>query len=88
MQNYSTVQADNPKELPSLMNDGERLNGRLREIAQRVEKVADTLHGSTPRDAGAKPGAPIANSLRRNIDVGNDIVSDIETELNRIEQRL
>jgi hypothetical protein len=75
-------------EMPSLVGDGERLNGRLNDMAMRVAKIADTLHGTAPRDASAKPGAPVASSVRRNVDTAFEIVADIETELQRIESRL
>lgn len=75
-------------EMPSLVGDGERLNGRLHDVAARIAKIADTLHGTAPRDAGAKPGAPVASSMRRNVDSAFELVGDIENELQRIESRL
>ena len=75
-------------EMPSLVSDGERLNGRLHDMSARIAKIADTLHGTAPRDASAKPGAPMASSVRRNVDAAFEIVQEMEGELQRIESRL
>jgi DNA-binding transcriptional LysR family regulator len=48
MQTFSAGQNAATVKPPSLTEDGERLNGRLREIAARLEKIGDTLHGSAP----------------------------------------
>ncbi len=72
----------------SLMEDNERLNARLRDIHARIEKIADLLHGSSPRDTGGNPSAPISNSMRRHVDTSHDLAAEIEAELSRVENRL
>jgi hypothetical protein len=77
------------KERVSLMDDTSRLNERLRETLHRLTKLGDTLHGSAPRDAGAKPGAPEpVPTLRRYLDEAHNVAYGIESELTRIENLL
>lgn len=77
-----------PIKHPSLSDDGARLVGELSEIRGRLIKIADMLHGSTPRDASGKDVPPPPNSVRRNIDSAFNVVSDISHELTRIEAGL
>ena len=71
----------------SLMADSGRLNSRLHDICERLEKVADTLHGSSPRDASGGVPTP-SNSVRRNIDSAHENIQEIESILDRIESHL
>lgn len=89
MESYSSLRqasADGPR---TLVSDGARLSERLREVCIRVSKIADTLHGPSPKPVdNGKAGAPAANSLRRNLDVAYTTMDEIENELSRIEGQL
>lgn len=77
-----------PVRKESLMGDSAGLIERLANARGRLMKIADTLHGTTPHDASDKPGAPSPNTLRRHIDGAHSVISQIESELDRIEGRL
>lgn len=61
---------------------------RLANIRERLAKIADTLHGPSPRPATDRPGQPEANSLRRNVDNTHQMINLIDNEIERIENRL
>lgn len=73
----------------SLLGDSAAINSRLQELASRIGKAADLLHGSAPHEAasGGSVPQPAAN-LRRNIDVAADILCNCENEMSRLEGRL
>ena len=82
-----TAESNEPS--TSLMNDSAHINDRLNEVHGRLVKLANTLHGSVPRDAGNKsPSAEPEPTLRRNLDKISSAISDIEVELGRVEKRL
>ena len=81
-------QAPNPAN-ESLIADGARLNERLESVIDRLRKIGDTLHGAAPHDAGAAQGKiEPAPTLRRHFDGAHARLSEIDNELNRIENRL
>jgi hypothetical protein len=73
----------------SLMDDSGRVNARLQNILGRITKLGAAIHGPVPRDASVAAGElrPDAN-LRRNTDDAHALIHQIESELDRIEQRL
>jgi hypothetical protein len=73
----------------SLTEGGVNMNSRLREIRDRISKIADNIHGMSLKAAGeGKAEAPPTNSLRRNLDVGFNYIDQIEAELHRLELNL
>jgi hypothetical protein len=73
-----------------LTEAGVSMNQRLREVRDRISKIADGVHGMTLKSAesAGKPEAPPTNSLRRNLDVGFNFIDQIEAELSRLEMNL
>jgi hypothetical protein len=82
-----TAESNEPS--TSLMNDSAHIIDRLNEVHGRLIKLVNTLHGSLPRDASAKPpSAEPEPTLRRNLDKISNAIADIEVELSRVEKRL
>lgn len=86
----NSIGQTSPGELPALLRDIDNLNGSLREIFGRLQKIGDTLHGPLPRDASAdkNPRPPEANSVRRTLDACQRAAGEIHDELTRIERNL
>jgi hypothetical protein len=82
--------SDQTRETPSLISRSDALNGRLREIATRLERIADSFFGSVPQAVGSEPkaGPPINPSVQRHIDLAHNAASEIESVITRIENHL
>jgi hypothetical protein len=73
----------------SLTEGGINLNARLCDIRDRINRIADSIHGGALKSASEGKGAPPPiNSLRRNLDLAQTHIGEIEAELSRIENGL
>ena len=72
----------------SLSSDMNRACGRAGEMLSRLIKIADSLHGGTPRPADINKNPQPTPSFRRELDVLHQILSECEGEIVRIESRL
>lgn len=79
----------NPKP-QRLTGDLEHLLSRLSEARGRLDKIGDQLHGSAPEAVGNALAAPPPSTmtLRRYIDLSHEVLTRIEQEIGRIEDRL
>ena len=86
---FQNASANVPTPSSSLLVDGSNINERLLEIHDRLIKIGDMLHGVRPREAPAETKAlESAPTLRRNLDRTQSCLTDIESEIARIEGRL
>ena len=90
MLNASTSAANSLQGQPSdnLMSNAERLNERLGTASERLQRIADTLLGNSPRDASGADKVSPAPNMARHVESGHALVTRIEAELQRIENRL
>jgi hypothetical protein len=73
----------------SLMTDLSNCYDHARAILGAVQSLADTLHGSTPREAENAKGAPEPQpTMRRHVDHLQAVLTDIDHELRAIGNRL
>lgn len=89
MENYGPK--SNVPVAPGLISETTQINSRLMDMVSRLSKIADSLHGPVPREAGNTAGEskpPASNNLRRNIDSSFVLLSQCDNEIERIESRL
>jgi len=72
----------------SLNGDLNRACGRVTEMLSRLVKIADQLHGGQPRPPDINKIPSPTPSLRRELDLVHQLLSECESEITRIEGRL
>ena len=82
------LQQQNTVQPTSLTSDMTRACGRISEMLTRLAKIADSLHGGQPHPADINKNPSPTPSLRRELDVMHQLLSECEGEVVRIEQRL
>ena len=74
---------------PSLMERGDALTSRLRDILGRLDRIADTFFGAVPSAVeNGKPAGAVSVSLNRHLDIAHNTAAEIEAVISRIENRL
>ena len=74
--------------LPSLLEDGARMNERLAKLLHNIEAINDKVNGSSPRDVASAATPEPSPSTRRHLDQAHALIGAIEDEVQRIDARL